>query len=503
MKVLLSESKLKTLISEGRLEDLITKYSSTLPEVWIKELSSKDPSGNNKYLEWMVKETIRLEASLDDIEADVEKVVEATLCFHENVNRLNQKSVTEALEIDGLTPEIEKILKSPKDINVYSVDTIEKLCEFFEKSVPKSSSRIKIYEDSRYLVVSPLTHKASCQYGAHSNWCVSTSNEDHFQRYSSEGILFFIIDKEGVNPKKPKANSYKFAIYSEFNKLNSPYEWQFFDMEDDPINPILILNLIPKSIIEKIYEYTLNKFKELQKKFKINKRELEKNSILTFEYNEDDNIKGYVVFIDYSNPKMVNYFSEKFGIKLEGGDSAQKVPFIKIETSRVVPKIYETYFTFSNVFNEIRKGLGSTSNGKIPKSLAKPYFLENFFDDPDIKLIESSLNDSDVNLIFDMAVDNFNSYNITGNETSVTASQLKVGDVIEYKLQRWPYTASKVKVIRVSEKSVFLSNAKRIPKNSPRTFKLIGSGIVYKIVDDTETGIKTESRWLRKGFIRK
>ena len=111
-------SILENILKEGRLEDLITKYSSSLPEVWINELSDKDPSRNNKYLEWMVKEVIKMEGFLGDIEASVEKVVDATLCFHENVNRLNQKSITEALEIDGLTPETEKIIKSPKDINV-------------------------------------------------------------------------------------------------------------------------------------------------------------------------------------------------------------------------------------------------------------------------------------------------------------------------------------------------------------------------------------------------
>ena len=489
---------LETLISEGRLEDMIKKYSSQLPEVWIKELSSKDPSGNNKYLEWMIKEVIRLEKSLDNIEADVEKVVESTLCFHENVERLNQKSVTEALQIDGLTPEIEKILKSPKDINAYSVDIIETLCQYFEKVVTKSASRVKIYEDSRYLVVSPLTHKASCQYGAYSNWCVSTSNVSYYNKYTSDGILFFVIDKEGVNPGKPEANSYKFAIYSQFEDLENPYKWQFFDMEDNSINPTLILNLVPKTILGKIYEYASDKFKEIKKKYEINEKELKENSIVSYKYeHEGDN--GYIIFIDFSNPKMVNYFSKKFNEEIKINKRVDRVPIIKIDTDPVLPSLMITYFPFEAMLVEI--GRGRLKNTKIPKSLAKEYFLKDFLEDSDIERIKSSLQESDINKIFDMVANDFNSYNYTAGEEVVYADNLKVGDVIEFTAPRYPYNTLRAEVIRVSEKSVTLDNGNRIQKSSSKRFKLKNTGKSYKIVDDAETGIKTESRWIRKRII--
>ena len=51
----------------------------------------------------------------------------------------------------------------------------------------KADERDKIYQDDRLLVVAPLTHRASCKYGAFTNWCTSVpSNDEHFfvVRYS-------------------------------------------------------------------------------------------------------------------------------------------------------------------------------------------------------------------------------------------------------------------------------------------------------------------------------
>jgi hypothetical protein len=37
----------------------------------------------------------------------------------------------------------------------------------------KSNEKIDIYRDEKYVVVEVLTHKASCKYGAFTQWCIS------------------------------------------------------------------------------------------------------------------------------------------------------------------------------------------------------------------------------------------------------------------------------------------------------------------------------------------
>jgi hypothetical protein len=44
---------LEQIITEGRLEDMIKKYEGSVSEDMVRQLSAGDPSGNNKYLDWM------------------------------------------------------------------------------------------------------------------------------------------------------------------------------------------------------------------------------------------------------------------------------------------------------------------------------------------------------------------------------------------------------------------------------------------------------------------
>ena len=82
----------------------------------------------------------------------------------------------------------------------------------------KSSDRTKIYEDERLLVVVPLTHRASCKYGAHTPWCVSTpSNADHYEVSDNFGFL---------NRFKPSDKPINFLdrCISSFNEFILPRE---------------------------------------------------------------------------------------------------------------------------------------------------------------------------------------------------------------------------------------------------------------------------------------
>ncbi|MHA2404564.1 MAG: hypothetical protein ACXADH_16310 [Candidatus Kariarchaeaceae archaeon] len=92
-----------------------------------------------------------------------------------------------------------------KDINQY--DTIN---EFKSKVVEakqnlskgeiKKSAK-KIFENDRHLVVQPLTHAASCFYGAGTQWCTTSRNyPTHYLSYTKRGTLFYYINKR--NGKK-------------------------------------------------------------------------------------------------------------------------------------------------------------------------------------------------------------------------------------------------------------------------------------------------------------
>ena len=75
---------LEQLINEGRLEVMIKKYENTLRADLVRELSASDPSGNNKYLDWMC---------LQRVDYTSEYIINMVECFHENLNRLSEKNV--------------------------------------------------------------------------------------------------------------------------------------------------------------------------------------------------------------------------------------------------------------------------------------------------------------------------------------------------------------------------------------------------------------------------
>lgn len=143
----------------------------------------------------------------------------------------------------------------------------------------KSEERVKLYEDDRLLVVVPLSHKASCKYGAHTPWCVATpSNTEHYQYYRNNGVFIYFIIKSPYPNAKIK--EYKFAYYHSFTDEMSA-EGGWYDMSDYHYGPAepesdipvpdmkLIKFLIPNEIFTLAKQYLIKQkpiFKQEQLK---------------------------------------------------------------------------------------------------------------------------------------------------------------------------------------------------------------------------------------------
>jgi len=80
---------LEELLFENRLEDVKKKYPE-IDSITIEQLASRDPSGNNKYLDWMVKQK-----KLGRITPTIIKYVNL---FHKNVNKLTKEFFDELIK---------------------------------------------------------------------------------------------------------------------------------------------------------------------------------------------------------------------------------------------------------------------------------------------------------------------------------------------------------------------------------------------------------------------
>jgi len=87
----------------------------------------------------------------------------------------------------------------------------------------KNNDTIRVYEDSEWVVVIPLTYEASRQYGSGTRWCTAYNKTDtYFRHYSSKGPLFILIKKSNSEDQE----KFQFHFTSH----------QFMDASDDEID---------------------------------------------------------------------------------------------------------------------------------------------------------------------------------------------------------------------------------------------------------------------------
>ncbi len=118
-------------------------------------------------------------------------------------------------------------------------EILEKIqLETFDKSEVE-----KWYSDSRWVIVSPLTHRAACKYGANTKWCTASKDDpSQFQYHTAEGPLIIIIDKQ---------ENTKYQLHMATN--------QWMDILDEPIEDrSYFIGLLPELACKVLYYKTKN-----------------------------------------------------------------------------------------------------------------------------------------------------------------------------------------------------------------------------------------------------
>lgn len=247
MKNIIREELLSKLLIEGRLQDIIKKYGKEDQEDIddIMFFSEKDPSGNNKYLEWLVKNWLTPLGGGDirSVAPNREVLVNTVELFHDNLQRINNKDINSYKTFGELRKVTNEAKKKKKEKEL--------------KRKAKSEKKV-IYEDDKWLVISPKSWEASCYYGAGTKWCVSSKNHRvHWDQYSRRSNFFYVIDKE----KTKKDPLYKVA----YRILSSGKE-EIWDAEDKEIskeeNGVEWFESLPIELVEKSKKHAWSIFPE-------------------------------------------------------------------------------------------------------------------------------------------------------------------------------------------------------------------------------------------------
>ena len=201
--------KFSTLLNEGKKENLISKYGDEpiyKDNDFISKIIDSDPSSTKKYSEWTIRQVIEFMkindgASLPDV---ITQITDLINTFHDLSLTITDEDIDLAKKLhSGINDTY--IKGAPKDIHRYksywelqtvlsAMDKKKKDRELEREAIKDTD---KLYEDSRFLVVRPYSHDASCYYGANTKWCTaSKDNRSYFNRYGDSGVLVYVIDKQ-------------------------------------------------------------------------------------------------------------------------------------------------------------------------------------------------------------------------------------------------------------------------------------------------------------------
>ena len=132
----------------------------------------------------------------------------------------------------------------------------------------------KIYDDENYLLVVPLTHTASCKYGANTKWCTTKRDDDSdFDEHVTMGVLVYLIIKNPTIHNQMSSQKYglyrgngyelkDLIVYDELNNehLNGiKYLKNEFDKADRNSDGIKIIDIYNKHYQENSIGFMMNR----------------------------------------------------------------------------------------------------------------------------------------------------------------------------------------------------------------------------------------------------
>ena len=191
---------LSQVLLESRKDDFLRMFRDKFSDEQLKKVFtlSRQLAPNQKFLTFLgnVVPTENFDESLSTAEKVVEKFIKYQQALE--TRDINQfKSLEEIITaINNHENKVRRTVKSVDGANI-------------------------VYEDDRFTVVTPQTHKASCYYGAGTKWCTASMNgSSHFDNYNVEGKLFYILDK------KAKSNDkyYKVALLQKYDGDKTFYD---------------------------------------------------------------------------------------------------------------------------------------------------------------------------------------------------------------------------------------------------------------------------------------
>lgn len=200
----------------------------------IDMLVKVDPTSTYKYTEFLIK--MIKEMFISDDASDIGLNIGIDILGWDNVDSLNE------FEIHSRAGRIKN-----SDISSYKnwkqIENSVKDAEEVVKQKEAEKQINKLYDDSEWLVVVPLSFESSKVYGMGTKWC--TTQENHWNDYISNYKMIYIINK---------LSNEKYAISRDKRSDSKIQAWLSDDKETSPFMlplPSNIMSIITEEVRKK------------------------------------------------------------------------------------------------------------------------------------------------------------------------------------------------------------------------------------------------------------
>ena len=204
--------KLSKILSEGRKEEFIKKYSTKLGKNVVDRIAKVV---SPKFLEW-VGQVLDLEVIDNKFDTFLADLIQTLNEFEKISSNLPKTDLNQYVSFDELKNSIERYKNRPR------------------REYQKVDGGNVVYSDDKYFIVNPLTHSASCYYGKGTKWCTTSESPEQFINHNSDGKLFYILDRS----KATNDPLYKIALLKKFGG-----DEIFYDAKDDVIKRLFLKTL--------------------------------------------------------------------------------------------------------------------------------------------------------------------------------------------------------------------------------------------------------------------
>lgn len=176
LEQILFEEAQAALLAEGRKDDAKKKYPDLDKGGYVDSLSLEDPSGNNVYLAWMLKQTAKFfkdESSYAQREQFIAHILNAVRSFHANKQRLKKKDINQYTSVSDLNNILSQLGDTSKEAKK-------------KKSAQAAQESDVLLKNNDFFIVRPESELASCYYAPDVKWCTAaTKSKNYFNSYVS------------------------------------------------------------------------------------------------------------------------------------------------------------------------------------------------------------------------------------------------------------------------------------------------------------------------------